>query len=114
MKEVPRTDELRLLGTRIRELRKERLVTQEQLAKRSGVHRQFVGAIERDRTNPTMRALKKIAGALEVSVADLFRYDPHTVDPKQVRKLLVDHIRRSSDSEVLLLTGMYDLIRRFH
>ena len=104
-------DESQLLGRRIRELRKKRCWTQEELAEAAGLHFKFLGRVERGTTNSTLRVLKKIAKALEVPVSELFRYEIQAPDPKQIRKQLADEIRRSSDSDLLLLRRVYDLIR---
>ena len=100
-------DEFQLLGRRIRELRKKRRLTQQELAEKAGLHFKFVGGIERGTVNTTLRALKKIATALGVSVADLFQYELHSSDPKQLRKLLAEAIRRCSDSEAALFYRFY-------
>jgi transcriptional regulator with XRE-family HTH domain len=97
------TDEARLLGRRIKELRKKRGLTQEELAERCHLHYKFLGGIERASVNTTLTVLKKIAAGLDVSVADLFRYELHSGSPAQIRKQLVARIRRCSDSDVLLL-----------
>jgi XRE family transcriptional regulator, regulator of sulfur utilization len=103
MNELQRSDELRLLGRHIRQLRKQRRLTQEHLAERSGVHTQFVGAIERGKANPTLKVLTRVATALGVSLADLVDYEASSVDPKQIRKLLREAIKQAGDEELQLL-----------
>jgi transcriptional regulator with XRE-family HTH domain len=46
-------------------------MTQEQLAKESGVHRVTIARYETGATSPTVRSLEKIAAALNVPVSDL-------------------------------------------
>jgi transcriptional regulator with XRE-family HTH domain len=65
-------DVLRQLGTRIRNLRVQANISQEKLGYISGLHRTYVGAIERGERNPSVLSLKKIADALHVTVRDLF------------------------------------------
>lgn len=60
-------------GQRIKELRKKRSVTQEELAFRIGVDRSYMGFIERGERNPTLDKIKKIAGALKVSLPELVK-----------------------------------------
>lgn len=59
-------------GQRVQELRKERNLSQEQLADMSGVHRTYIGMVERAEKNITLRNIKKIAEALGVNIKDLF------------------------------------------
>ncbi len=66
---------------RIRELRKERGWTQQQLADASGVSRLTIGDVELGKQHPTTRTLERVASALGVSVADLVD-EPELALPK--------------------------------
>lgn len=59
------------VGSRIRELRHTRSLSQYKLAKLSGVAQSFVHEIESGQKSPTVRTLEKLARALGVSVAVL-------------------------------------------
>lgn len=59
-------------GQRVQEFRKERNLSQEQLADLAGVHRTYIGMVERAEKNITLRNIKKIAKALDVNIKDLF------------------------------------------
>lgn len=59
------------LGERIEKLRKERHLTQEQLAERAKLHRSHFWDIEQGR-NVSIKTAQKIAKALDVSLAELF------------------------------------------
>ena len=65
-------DVLIQLGRRIRKLREQAGISQENLGFLSGLHRTYVGAIERGECNPSVLSLKKIADALKVGLGDLF------------------------------------------
>ena len=58
-------------GDAIRELRRRRGISQEQLGYDSGLHRTYVGGIERGERNPSLQNILRIAEALEVSPAEL-------------------------------------------
>lgn len=60
------------LGVRIRKLREQAGISQETFGLLSGLHRTYIGAIERGERNPSVLSLEKIANALKVSVRDLF------------------------------------------
>lgn len=60
-------------GKRIKRLRKERGMTQEDLAFEIGVDRSYMGFIERGERNPTLGILAKIAKALKVSLSELLQ-----------------------------------------
>ncbi len=66
-------DDLRaLFGRRVRELRKARGFSQEELAHRAGLHYTYLGGIERGERNPALVNIGRIAAALKVSLAELF------------------------------------------
>ncbi len=57
-------------------LRKHRGWSQEHMAEKCGLHRTYVGAIERDERNITLATLKQLADALGVSSAELISERP--------------------------------------
>ena len=63
-------------GQRIRRLRSERGVTQEEVAHRAGVHVTYLSGIERGIRNPSLRNIRAIAAALDVPMSDLFAFEP--------------------------------------
>jgi transcriptional regulator with XRE-family HTH domain len=61
------------VGFRIRLLREARGLSQEKLAELAGLHRVYVGQVERGEKCPTIITLDKIAGAMGVEIADLVK-----------------------------------------
>jgi DNA-binding XRE family transcriptional regulator len=71
----------RLKGTsRLKRLRKEAGLTQGELAERTGVSRQLIGAVEAGRNLPRVDAAIALAAALNVDVSDLFLPESVPVD----------------------------------
>lgn len=60
------------LGEKIRQLRKLRELTQEQLGEKAGISYKFIGEVERGTVNPSLDSLIGIARALNVGVKELF------------------------------------------
>ncbi|KPQ38945.1 MAG: helix-turn-helix domain-containing protein [Phormidium sp.] len=58
-------------GHRVRSVRKLRGFSQEQLAEHCGLHRTYIGSVERGERNITLVNAQKIAEALSVSLCDL-------------------------------------------
>ena len=61
-------------GDRLRELRGQKGVSQEALADLAGLHRTYVGGIERGERNPSLVNIGRLAEALGVPVAELFHF----------------------------------------
>jgi transcriptional regulator with XRE-family HTH domain len=66
---------LKNFGERVRVMRKEKKLSQEQLAHKANLHRTYIGMIERAEKNITLINIEKIANALELNINDLFIYD---------------------------------------
>jgi transcriptional regulator with XRE-family HTH domain len=62
---------LQRLGTCIRERRSALNLTQAQLAEVCGLHRTFIGSVERGERNVAILSLRKIATALRTTTAEL-------------------------------------------
>lgn len=59
-------------GMRIRYLRTRRGYSQETFANAVGLHRTYIGAIERGEQNVSLDNISKIAKALKTPISDLF------------------------------------------
>lgn len=60
-------------GRRVRATRHDRRVSQETLGELSGLHRTYVGHLERGEVNPSLYNVVRIAAALDVDPAELVR-----------------------------------------
>ena len=59
-------------GELIKQIRKEKGISQEELGFRSNVHRTYIGMIERGEKNITLENIEKIANGLGVSMKLIF------------------------------------------
>ncbi|MFP4103127.1 helix-turn-helix domain-containing protein [Coleofasciculus sp.] len=62
-----------VVASNLRKLRQEIGISQEELAGKCGLHRTYVGAIERSERNITLQTLEKLAVSLGVSPLDLLK-----------------------------------------
>jgi transcriptional regulator with XRE-family HTH domain len=69
-------DMRKLVGRNVGRIRREKGLTQEQLAEVSGFSQQYISGLEQGRRNPTVVTLYELAMALGVSHLDLLRPDP--------------------------------------
>ena len=61
-------------GRKVQMRRKELKLSQEQLAEEAGLHRTYIGMIERAEKNVTLVNIEKIAKALKISKPELFLF----------------------------------------
>lgn len=65
------------VGRNLRTYRLERGSSQETFAEQLGIHRTYLGGVERGERNITFKTLEQIAEQLELRVDDLLRPNPH-------------------------------------
>lgn len=70
MKEI-----LEVFGRRLKALRKERRMTQEEVAEKLGLHNSYIGLLERGERIPSLITLEKIAKFFGVKPVDLIAED---------------------------------------
>ena len=61
-------------GTRLKQLRLEKGLTQEQFALKCGLHKNYIGMIERGERNPSLINIEVIAKGLEITMSDLMKF----------------------------------------
>ncbi len=71
-KRISKNKILVAFGDKVRELRKEKGLSQEELSFKADLHRTYIGMIERAEKNITLTNIEKIAKALDVSLKEIF------------------------------------------
>ncbi len=61
-------------GQRVRDLRKKKGLTQEQLAEMAKIDYSYLNAIEAGRKNPSLKRIAKLARVLEISLPEFFSF----------------------------------------
>ena len=80
-------------GKKLRELRKMRGLTQEDLGDRSGLHWKFIGQVERGDSDIKLNNIARIASGLEMDIDDLlffcFPQERFSKEAKEILALLI-------------------------
>ncbi|WP_434748733.1 helix-turn-helix domain-containing protein [Paenibacillus amylolyticus] len=76
------------VGNRIRELRKAKGWTQEQLAEAAGLHYSYIGGVERGDRNISLETLEKIINGLQVTAEEIFKFK----EDSEYKRALDEHI----------------------
>ncbi len=61
-------------GDRVRQLRKNLGLSQEELGFKSDIHRTYIGAVERGEQNVSLDNIGRLAKHLKVSLSELFKF----------------------------------------
>lgn len=70
---MAKRDVLKMFGDRVREIRLQKGLSQEGLARLAKIDRTYIGGIERGERNPGIKNVYRIAAALGIPASDLFR-----------------------------------------
>lgn len=92
-------EKLKLFGRRIKELRKTKGLTQEQLAEILGIYQKQIGNIETGNYFTTMPNLEKLAEALGVEIKDLFDFE-HQKTKDELVKEIFEMVNGANEPEI--------------
>ncbi|OKP93171.1 transcriptional regulator [Paenibacillus sp. P3E] len=104
MPDESKSELVKKIGERIRRLRKEMNLSQEQLAERSGLHTNYVGQVERGEKNLTLETLEKVVGGIDLSLEELFRYIGPMKQKDALSQIVELLIERSSEDQKMALS----------
>lgn len=90
----------KLLGLRIKKLRKERNLTQEQFAELAHIDFRSLSHIECGDTFPT-KSLSDIAAAFNMTIAELFDFNYHKYTLEEMKEYICNNINNISENEII-------------
>jgi transcriptional regulator with XRE-family HTH domain len=107
LKSLPAVEDVKkLVGDRIRQLRKKRGLSQEELGYKSDLHYTHIGSIERGEKNWSIDTLIKVARGLNISVNDLLTLPSKPEDIKSLKKKIIEEINESSPESFKIFSDM--------
>ncbi|WP_162604758.1 helix-turn-helix domain-containing protein [Geomonas ferrireducens] len=77
-----------LLGARIKQIRRAKGLSQGELSERIEITENYLSRIEVGTSCPSLPTLEKVAAALDVSLKDLFDFEPFREETREVETLL--------------------------
>lgn len=101
----------KMLGLKIKELRKFRKMTQEQLAELIGIEPNNVSKIEIGKNYPTPENLAKIASALNIEIHELFMFDNCPKPIEEIKTFVINEVQEN-DNLARLLFKFCQVIRQ--
>ncbi|WP_042356871.1 helix-turn-helix domain-containing protein [Bacillus rubiinfantis] len=110
------SDFLKIVGDRIRNLRKANGLTQEGLAEKAELQYSYIGGVERGERNISLETLEKILIALDVTAFELFKFGEseifnELIDKKRKIEGISNLLHERSDQEIYMI---YNLVNRIN
>lgn len=92
----------KLLGKRIKELRKATGLTQEKLAEAIGIETTSLSGIESGRHFPSLPTLEKISNKLNVEIKCLFEFK-HLISTEEMKDSIIKNIDKLSENQIAFI-----------
>ncbi|MEO0126463.1 MAG: helix-turn-helix transcriptional regulator [candidate division WOR-3 bacterium] len=97
-------------GQRVRQLREDKNLSQEQLAEKADLHPTFIGKIERAEINPSIITLEKIARAFNIPLSQLLSFP----EDKQIVSSKLEALAEALGKALKELQIAVDIANDFH
>ena len=97
----------KLLGKRIKELRKQAGLTQEKLAELIDIETTSLSGIESGRHFPSMPTVEKIAKNLNVEIKALFDFNHH-ISIEEMKKCIIDNLDKLNEDKISFIFKFFD------
>lgn len=110
---------MKLVGLKIKEIRKSQKYTQDQLAEKCGLQTSYLAGVERGDRNITLQTLEKIIEGLEIVPANIFNFEGLNnnivnLEKKDLLMLLFNLVDNKSEAEIrMLLTVATDIFNTY-
>ncbi|MBU5253114.1 helix-turn-helix domain-containing protein [Lysinibacillus capsici] len=99
-----------IVGVNIREIRKQKKLTQEELAEKCGLQTSYLAGVERGVRNITLQTLEKIALGLEINAKELFELESPLIklalEKQQLLQIFTSYMQDKSEKEIQLLINI--------
>ena len=104
-------DEKKLIGRRIKELRKSKGLSHEKLAEKAETSPNYLSRMERGTENPTLDMLIKLSNALEVEMWEMFDFG-HVVSQKELKQTIQNFSKTADEPALRLATKIIRAVVR--
>ena len=109
-KEITMSQPVGLLGDIVREMRKNKYMSQEVLAEKIGVCKRTIIDIEKNTANPKFEILYMLVRELDLPLMQIFY--PELSENIKLREILIQEISNCSEDEIKLILAVVKSIRK--
>lgn len=103
-----------IVGANIKEIRKHKKMTQEELAEKCGLQTSYLAGVERGDRNITLQTLEKITNGLDVTAKELFELKTPikslSLETEQLIYLFTEQLKEKSEEEIRLIIELTNRI----
>jgi len=99
-----------LLGARIKELRKLRNISQEELAEKIGIGPKHLSRIEVGKSFPSRKTLEKLAIVLRLELKDFFEFSHLSKSRKELMQSIIQLLEEADEEKLRLLIKIIQAI----
>jgi len=104
-------DTKKLIGMRIKEIRRSKGLSQEQLAEKADINSKYLSRMERGTENPTLDMLIKLSKALEVEMWEMFDFG-HVVSHKELKEAVQNFIKTADEPALRIALKIFRAVSR--
>ncbi|MGM1020405.1 MAG: helix-turn-helix domain-containing protein [Bacillota bacterium] len=105
------TDLAELIGVRIRQIRKSRGLTQEQLGERAELQSTYIGGVERGERNISIETLEKLIKALKMSPSEFFYFGDNPIekntDKNKLIHIFISKLMKQENKNIRKMINIY-------
>jgi len=94
-------NEKKMIGRRIKELRRSKGLSQENLAEKAETSPNYLSRMERGTENPTLDMLIKLSNALEVEMWEMFDFG-HVASQKELKEAIQSFVKAADEASLRL------------
>ena len=98
-----------LFGRRIQEIRKQKKLSQEQLAEKAGISSNYLSRIECSKENPTLDMLIKLSEALTTEMSEMFDFG-HTVSKIELKEILQNFSQKAEEETLRTIVQIIKIL----
>ncbi|MFQ5962656.1 MAG: helix-turn-helix domain-containing protein [Candidatus Scalinduaceae bacterium] len=101
-----------LLGERIKELRKIRRLTQDQLSQKIDIDPKHLSRIEVGRSFPSLDTLEKLANVLQVELSVFFEFSHKAKSSRELKKIISELLKGADEDKLRLVVKVLKALLR--
>ncbi len=91
--------DLKLIGQKIKQIRKKKKISQEKLAEMVSMNHRSIVRVENAQTVPTLETLRKIANVLDVDIVDFFKTET-LGNKEEIIEKIIDYLNNATETDV--------------